>query len=222
VSVKINIFPDFRDKLSDIDLKRNIDLITSVINYSKGNFLNKQKIVLIEEKLGEKLEGTRLYPGGSSVLFGWGFSFKECGNVIFKPYYSRDLSHLIIHYLSVSEFYKALKKTKLHEILSSIDLKIPEVIGLAKTETFNRTFPILITEEMGGDTIMGNILLVKSISQIAKHLARKGVICDPYPANWKYCTVQGNQCISYIDLLSSNLLFDATNRIGELIQSLQN
>ena len=78
-----------------------------------------------------------------------------------------------------------------------------------------------IQEEVKGESIKNDPPLIKCISRVALKLAQKGIICDPYPANWLSYKDQGEKFISYIDLLSSNTLTNVNERISALIKSLQ-
>ncbi|MCK4848921.1 MAG: hypothetical protein KAT16_07860, partial [Candidatus Heimdallarchaeota archaeon] len=148
------LFPEFKSLISDSLLKNNLKLVSSIINFSKGNFLDQNKINLISDKLGQKMKGTRLYPGGTSVLFGWGFTFPKIDGVMIKPYYSCEIFQLLLHYLSISDFLiakKNLEKSEKH----IMRIKVPKVIGVAKIDALNRNFPVLIMEEVKGESIQG-------------------------------------------------------------------
>ena len=213
------LFPEFKSVISKSLLENNLKLVSSVINFSKGNFLGQNKIDLITNKLGKKMEGTRLYAGGTSVLFGWGFTFQNIDGVMIKPYYSREIFQLMLHYLSISDFLVAVKSIE-NSKKSMIKLKIPKVMGIAKIDTLNRNFPVLIMEEVRGDSIKGDFPAIKEISNAVRGLAREGIICDPYPSNWKYLNNEIRTDISYIDLVSSNKLTDVNRRIAELLSKL--
>ena len=214
------IFPEFESLISESLIKNDLKLVSSLINFSKGNFLDRTAIIQISEKLGQKMKGTRLYPGGTSVLFGWGFTFPKIDGVMIKPYYSREIFQLILHYLSISDFLNTVKKLE-KSAKKLIRIKVPKVIGVAKIEALNRNFPVLIMEEVKGESIQGNFPVIKEISKCVRDLARNGIICDPYPANWKYSSMKEQTSISYIDLLSSNCLTNVHNRIAELLSSLK-
>ncbi len=214
------LFPEFESLISESLLINNLKLVSSIINFSKGNFLDKNKINLISDKLGQKMKGTRLYPGGTSVLFGWGFTFPEIDGVMIKPYYSREIVQLILHYLSKSDFLNTVKKLE-KSAKHLIRIKIPKVIGLAKINALNRNFPVLIMEEVKGKSIQGNFPVIKEISKFVRDLALNGIICDPYPSNWKYLNRKEQRIICYIDLIISNYLTDVNNRIAELLSSLR-
>ncbi|MHA1992927.1 MAG: hypothetical protein ACW97Z_00135 [Candidatus Hodarchaeales archaeon] len=216
-----NIFPEFKKNYSYYALQKNLELVESVVQFSRGQFLGPKKIELIKEKLGKKLIGTQFYAGGSSVLFGWSFPSEQVGRLMYKPYYSRHLTQLLIHYFCISDFLTTIKKINLEPELKEYRFITPKVIGIAKIEAFDKEYPILIVEEVQGDTIKEDLTLVKAISHLTKKLAKSGLICDPYPANWKYYSNQDRQHISYIDLLSSNMLKDINSRIASLIQQLQ-
>ena len=219
--ITISIFPEFKENYSYYALQKNLELVESVVQFSKGQYLSPEKIELIKEKLGKKLIGTQFYPGGSSVLFGWSFPSEQVGRLMYKPYYTRHLTQLLIHYFSITDFLSFLKKIDLEPDMQKLRFITPKVIGIAKIEAFDKDFPTLIVEEVQGDTIKDDLHLVKSISNITKQLAKKGLICDPYPANWKYYSKENRQHISYIDLLSSNTLKDVNSRIAILIDQLQ-
>ncbi len=215
------MFPEFKENYSYYALQSNLELVESVVNFSRGQFLSPEKIELIKEKLGKKLIGTKFYPGGSSVLFGWSFPSEQVGRLMYKPYYSRHLTQLLIHYFCISEFLKSFKLIDLDPKLQDYRFATPKVIGIAKIEAFEREFPTLIVEEVQGDTIKDDLNLIKAISHLSKKLAKTGLICDPYSANWKYYSNQDKKHISYIDLLSSNKLKDINSRISKLIKQLQ-
>jgi hypothetical protein len=214
------LFPEFKFLVSESFLENNLKLVSSVISFSKGNFIDQKKINLIINKLGHKMDGTRLYPGGTSVLFGWGFTFPKIDGVMIKPYYSREIFQLILHYLSISDFLVAIKKIE-KSTKRMIRIKVPKVMGIAKVKALNRNFPTLIMEEVMGDSIKGNFPAIKEISQSVRDLAREGIICDPYPSNWKYLSNKERNIVSYIDLISSNSLTDVNKRVAELLSSLK-
>ncbi len=216
-----SIFPEFKENYSYYALQKNLELVESVVHFSRGQFMGPEKIELIKEKLGKKLKGTRFYPGGSSVLFGWSFPSEQVGRLMYKPYYKRHLTQLLIHYFCIGEFVTSLKEIDLEPDMQKIHFMTPKVIGIAKIEAFEKEFPTLIVEEVQGETIKKDLHLVKAISHITKNLGLKGLICDPYPANWKYYSDQDKKHISYIDLFSSNTLKDINARIAKLINQLQ-
>ena len=220
-STTFSIFPEFKGKISDHLIKERLNLVSSVITFSKGHYLDSHKIKLIRGKLGEKLKSSTLCSGGSSVLFCWGFPFQQIGPVMFKPYYARELSQLLIHYLSIDDFFDSLGKMDLPQNLLECQIRIPRIIGIAKIEVLTRTYPLLLAEEVKGESIKNDPPLIKCISRVALKLAQKGIICDPYPANWLSYKDQGEKFISYIDLLSSNTLTNVNERISALIKSLQ-
>lgn len=215
-----SIFPEFESLISESLIKNDLKLVSSLINFTKGNFLDQTAIIRISEKLGQKMKGTRLYPGGTSVLFGWGFTFPKIDGVMIKPYYSREIFQLILHYLSISDFLDTVEKLE-KSAKQLIRIKVPKVIGVAKIDALNRNFPVLIMEEVKGESIQGNFPVIKEISKYVRNLARNGIICDPYPSNWKYSSKKEQHSISYIDLISSNCLTNVNNKIAELLSSLK-
>jgi len=214
------LFPEFESQITESYLQNSLKLVSSIINFSKGYFLDQNKINLISNKLGQKMEGTRLYPGGTSVLFGWGFTFPKLDGVMIKPYYSREIFQLLLHYLSISDFSVAIEKLE-KSPRHIIRIKVPKVIGVAKIDALNRKFPVLIMEEVKGESIQGNFPVIKEISKCVRDLARNGIICDPYPSNWKYSSNKEKRLICYIDLISSNSLTNVNKRIAELLGSLK-
>ena len=213
------LFPEFKSLISESLLENNLKLVSSIINFSKGNFIDQKKINLIINKLGHKMDGTRLYPGGTSVLFGWGFTFPKIDGVMIKPYYSREIFQLILHYLSISDFLAAIKKIE-KSTKRTTRIRVPKVMGIAKVDALNRNYPVLM-EEVMGDSIKGNFHAIKEISQSVRDLAREGIICDPYPSNWKYLSNEERKFVSYIDLICSNTLTDVNKRVAELLSSLE-
>ena len=214
------LFPELKNQISTGALKKSLDLVESIVGFSKGKRLSRDAINRISERLGPRMKGTNLYPGGSSVLFGWSFLFDKIGSVIIKPYYRRELLALIIHYLTCQDFIHDFQSLQFRIKDKEIRITIPEVVGLAKIETLSRLYPVLITKEAPGESIQSHPLLIKTISNVARGLAQKGVICDPYPSNWLISFVDGRGLIQYIDLLSSNRLENVRGRIAKLIQDL--
>jgi hypothetical protein len=214
------LFPEFQHLISETLLKNNLKLVSSIVNFSKGNLLDQNKINLILEKLGQKMKGTRLYPGGRSVLFAWSFPFPKIDSILIKPYYSCEIMQLILHYLSMPDFLDTVKSLE-RSTNRMIRITIPKVIGIAKIDTLNRNFPALIMEEVKGESIKGDFPAIREVSKIVRDLARNGIICDPYPSNWKYLSKKQQSVISYIDLISSNSLTNVTTRIAELLSSMK-
>ncbi|MFX0182351.1 MAG: hypothetical protein ACFE95_04630 [Candidatus Hodarchaeota archaeon] len=215
------LFPEFKNQISIKTVKKSLDLVESIIAYSRGNRLNSDEINRICEKIGSRIKGSRLYSGGSSVLFGWSFQFGDVGSVIIKPYYNRQLSQLIIHYLTVKDCVQNLDKLQFEYNAKLYQIQIPHVIGLAKIESSSRIFPTLLAEEVTGESIQGQAPLIKEISFLVRDLAHQGFICDPYGSNWKISEIKDKRIIHYIDLLSSNRIPDAKKRIADLMQNLK-
>jgi len=95
--ISVFIFPEYKNQISSRALQKRLELVESIIAFSKDKNLSSKDIERINKKLGSRMRGTKLYPGGSSVLFGWSFSFDKIGPIILKPYYNREISALIIH-----------------------------------------------------------------------------------------------------------------------------
>ncbi|MFX1282385.1 MAG: hypothetical protein ACFFB5_01975 [Promethearchaeota archaeon] len=180
--------------------------------------MSDKAIGQISKKLGSRMRGTKLYPGGSSVLFGWSFSFDKIGSIIIKPYYNREISALIIHYLTRQDFVNEFQNLQFQLENEEIQIIIPKVVGLAHIKTFSRFYPVLMTTEAPGEPAQMHPSLIKHISGLARDLAQKGIICDPYPSNWKISFINGERIIQYIDLLSSNKLKNVHSRIADLLK----
>lgn len=215
------LFPKFKEQISVETAKKSLDLVESIIAYSKGNRLNFDEINRICKKIGSRIKGSRLYSGGSSVLFGWSFQFGNVGSVIIKPYYNRQLTQLIIHYLTVKDCVQNLDKLQFEYNEKLYQIQIPQVIGLAKIISSSRIFPTLLAEEVIGETIQGQTPLIKEVSFLVRDLAHQGFICDPYASNWKTSVIKGQRIIHYIDLLSSNRIPEVKKRIADLLQNLE-
>ena len=213
------ILPDYGNRVSNEEIRKYLDLVESIIGFSKGKCLTKEDIGRITQKLGARMIGTRLYPGGSSALFGWGFNFENIQPVIVKPYYNRELPALFIHYFTLQDFDHYFDEFQVRFESLRIKIDIPSIIGFAEIPTMTRSYPVLLTLEVRGDPIHKNTGLIALTSKIAKKLGKNGIIMDPYPANWKFSVKDGEIIISYIDLLSSNRLKNVKGRITEILQN---
>jgi len=213
------LFPEFKNKISHDTIREALALVETIIIYSKGKRLHGNEIEKISKRLNSRMVGVYLYPGGTSVLFGWSFQFK-IGKVIIKPYYNRELTQLIIHYFTAKDCAKDLFDTCLIINEEEYRIKIPEIIGVAKIKTFPKDYPTLLTREVIGESIQGHSLFIKHISNVVREFALQGIICDPYASNWKFSSVENQNIIHYIDLLSSNRLPNIKKRISDLIQNL--
>lgn len=211
------IFPEFYNQVSREGLQQCLDLVESIVGFSKGKSLTRVNIDLITKKLGSRMSGTRLFPGGTSVLFAWSFYFNNLGSIIIKPYYTREIVSLLIHYFTLQDFDQYLDDFELEFQSMQMKIDIPKVIGIAKIRSMERDYPVLMTFEAVGEPIQKNAGIIGITSKIARNLGKKGIIMDPYPANWKFSVKNGHIIIEYIDLLSSNLLKDLKNRITELL-----
>lgn len=219
-SVAFSIFPKFRGIVPETFIQANLDLVGSVISFSKGKSLTPTDIYQIKKKLGRKLSGTTFYPGGSSVIFGWSFPYTNDLRIMFKPYYTRELTQLLIHHLSIVDFFNSIKDLEYTVRDSTLCFTTPKVIGVATMEILSRTIPILFVEEILGESIQKDPSMIRTISQVSRNLAKDGIISDPYPANWKYFDIKTKDKIAYIDLLSSNKLQNVSEKIKDLIESI--
>ncbi len=212
------LFPEYKNQISSGALQKSLDLVESIIGFSKGNSLRREEISRISLKLGVRMRGTTLYPGGSSCLFGWSFPFDKIGSVIIKPYYSRELSALMIHYLTWQDFVSEFQNMRFWLDDKEIQVMLPKVVGVAKIETFSRFYPVLMTTEASGEGIQAYPSLIRKVGTFTSDLAKKGIISDPYPSNWKISFTESYGIVQYIDLLSSNRLKNVQNRISELLK----
>ncbi|UCG02130.1 MAG: hypothetical protein JSW11_21380 [Candidatus Heimdallarchaeota archaeon] len=212
------LFPEYKNQISSCALQKSLDLVESIVGFSKGNSLSCEAINRISQKLGVQMKGTTLYPGGSSCLFGWSFPFDKIGSIIIKPYYSRELLALIIHYLTWQDYVYEFQNMQFQLNDKEIQVKLPNVVGLAKIETFSRFFPVLMTTEAAGEAIQAYPSLIRKVGTFTRDLAKKGIISDPYPSNWKISFSNNHGIIQYIDLLSSNRLENVQKRVSELLK----
>lgn len=217
--IPLFLFPEYKNKIPSDALQKSLDLVESIVGFSKGKCLNREAVNRISQKLGARMEGTTLYPGGSSCLFGWSFTF-DIGSVVIKPYYSRELTALIIHYLTWQDFTNEFQNKQFELNSKEIRVRLPEVVGVAKIETFSRFYPVLMTMEAAGEAIQPYPSLIRKVGAFTRDLARNGIISDPYPSNWKLSFDASHGIIQYIDLLSSNRLENVQDRISELLKGL--
>ena len=218
MSYSFLLFPKFKEQISKDSIIQALDLIVDIIAYTKGNRISIDEINRFQEKFSSRMVESRLYPGGSNILFGLGVDIESNGPVIFKPYYNRHLAQLIIHYFTVTEC--TLYDKRFSHDNSDYVIKVPDVIGLAKIDSSSRSFPILLTREVIGKSLQHQPLLIRKISDLSRHLALQGFICDPYGSNWKIIVTNNPKIIYYLDLLSSNSLKNVKERIAALIELL--
>jgi hypothetical protein len=215
------LFPEYQNQISSEALQRNLNLVESIVGFSKGKNLTQEAISQISQKLGVRMKGTTLYPGGSSCIFGWSFPFDKIGSVIIKPYYSRELAALIIHYLTWQDYVNDFQNMQFRLNDKKIKVALPEVVGVAKIETLSRLYPVLMTTEAAGETIQAYPSLIRQVGTFTRDLAKKGIISDPYPSNWKIAFIKRQGIIQYIDLLSSNRLKNVQMRILALLKGFE-
>ena len=220
-SIPFFLFPEYKNQISAGELQKTLGLVQSIVGFSKGRSLSQEAINRISQKIGVRMRGTTLYPGGSSCLFGWSFPFDKIGSIIIKPYYNRELSALIIHYLTWQDFIHDFQDMQFRLDDKEIQVMLPKVVGVAKIETFSRFYPVLMTTEAAGEAIQPYPSLIRDVGAFTRELAKKGIISDPYPSNWKISFSGNNATIQYIDLLSSNRLENVQKRIAELLKGLE-
>ncbi|MFW9854663.1 MAG: hypothetical protein ACFFFG_06365 [Candidatus Thorarchaeota archaeon] len=217
LSMSFFIVPGF-ENIDHGEVRRILDLVQSVIAFSQGQPLHKKAIGRITKKLGSRMSGSILFPGGSSVLFAWRFPIEKIGAVVVKPYYNGTITRLLIHYFTQIDYLQTYTdKDFLSPNGKVILLNIPQVVGFAKIETFNREFPTLLVEEALGESIQANPTLIRQVSEIVRRMALKGLIFDFYPSNWK---LHGKK-LTYVDLLSSNKLKNLRERITQLLEKIE-
>jgi hypothetical protein len=215
------LFPEYKNQISSGELQKNLDLVESIVGFSKGRRLTREAIDRISHKLGGRMRGTNLYPGGSSCLFGWSFFFDRIWSIIIKTYYNSELSALIIHYLTWQDFVNVIQDMQFKLDNKEVQVRLPKVVGVAKIVTFSQIYPVLMTMEAAGEAIQPYPSLIRDVGTFSRDLAKKGIISDPYPSNWKISFAGNHGTIHYIDLLSSNRLENVQKRISELLKGLE-
>ncbi|MHA1973846.1 MAG: hypothetical protein ACTSW1_12690 [Candidatus Hodarchaeales archaeon] len=214
------VFPEYKNRISDKVIVKCLDLVEGIVNFSRGKNLSSEEVKKITSKLGEKMSGSILYPGGASTLFAWSFVIHQFANIIIKPYYNRQITQLIVHYLIYQDFRNEFRKLSFEAGGEIYRLAIPASIGIANIKTFEHSFPTLMTTEIVGETIKSQPILIGKISSLVRKLGYQGIICDPYPSNWKVVPMNGEKFVFYIDLLSSNTIRDINRRMSELVKNL--
>jgi hypothetical protein len=211
------ITPGF-EKVDHGEIRRILDLVQGIIAFSQGQPLNKAAVGRITNKLGARMGDSKLFSGGSSVLFAWKFPINEIGAVVVKPYYSGTLTRLLIHYFTQIDYLDTYGGVRYSDPNgSALFLSIPRVVGFAKIESFSREFPTLLVEEALGESILTKTMLIRKISQIVRQMALEGLIFDFYPSNWR---IHGKKLV-YVDLLSSNQLKNLKERITKLLEKIE-
>ena len=59
-----------------------------------------------------------------------------------------------------------------------IQVMLPEVVGVAKVETFSRFYPVLMTMEAAGEAIQPYPSLIRDVGTFTRDLAKKRIISD--------------------------------------------
>jgi len=210
------IFTNFKGQIDETVLENYLDILESLVRFTKGDRLAKDGIGDIQKKFGGALDGT-LFPGGQDAIFAWSIPVGKL-NVLLKPYYKKELLALIFHYLSVETF--GTTRTYKIDLDFVTNIIIPPVIGLANIVLDTHSVPVLITTESKGEPVLNHPSIVTKLGEVTKSLAYEGFIIDLYPSNWRLHPSDSVITLEYIDLITSKSIDNVKVKIFNLIRDL--
>ncbi|MHA2174484.1 MAG: hypothetical protein ACXABI_06615 [Candidatus Hodarchaeales archaeon] len=228
ISLTITKQTEFFNEYVRNKILQEILTAADIIDKTEGNKLNITNMNLGIDSIGESMN--EILPGGRHTLFLLAFPVSDLTTLIIKPYNLR-LKDVACHYASVEEFDTLYRNLEFPFEQKQMKIMVSDVFGLGVFSRGQTEIPFIIqrysqgtklTELVKKEHSLVNIFL----PMIFKHLAKEGIVIDPYPQNWYvhrpfFDKRFFNQMIlEYIDLAFFHSL-QVNKKIKQILESLK-
>ena len=168
--------------------------------------------------------------GGRHTPFLYFFPVSDLTTFIIKPYHA-GLREIANHYVAVEDVNTIYRNHKFKLGDNEIKIIFSDVFGLGTFTVEQKTIPFIVQRYSNG-TKLTEVktkeagLIISFLPEIFKHLAKEGVIVDPYNRNWfahgfslDYRTLD-YELLEYVDLGFMHSL-DTNHKVQAVIESLK-
>ena len=206
------------------EIKTCADLINAT-----GGSSDKKMYQSLLPRYSKKSTGNIL-PGGRHTPFLFFFPVSDLTSFIIKPYHCR-LQEIANHYVSVEDANAIYRNLKFE--LKNLELKITfsDVFGLGTFSVEQKIIPFIIQRYSNG-TKLTEIqspearLIITLLPKVFKHLAKEGIIVDPYNQNWFTHGLSFDrrsldyELLEYVDLIYMHSL-ETNRKVKVIVDSLK-
>ena len=204
-------------------------MTTADIINATGGSTDKKDYQTLLARYSKESTG-HIIAGGRHTPFLYFFPVSDLTSFVIKPYHSR-LLEIANHYVTVEDVNAIYRNYKFK--LGDKDIKIvfTDVFGLGTFVIDKKTIPFIIQRFSNGNkltelqTTEGRNIIA-FLPKIFKHLAKEGVIIDPYNQNWFTHGFSFDrrtldyQLLEYVDLAFMHSL-DANHKVKAILESLE-
>ena len=160
--------------------------VVDIINATGGSH-NKDTYRSLLSRYSKESSG-QILTGGRHTPFIYLFPVSPLTSFLIKPYHC-PLSQIANHYVSVSETNSIYRNYLFDFEKKKLRILFADVFGLGTFSIEQKTIPFIIQRYSTG-TKLTEIQsaegrhFIAFLPQISKHLAKQGIIIDPYNQNW--------------------------------------
>ncbi|MHA2168243.1 MAG: hypothetical protein ACXAAT_20535 [Candidatus Hodarchaeales archaeon] len=177
-----------------------------------------------------KKSTSQILAGGKNTPFLCFFPVSDLTSFIIKPYHCR-LEEIANHYVSVEDVNALYRNQKFEFGEKEIKIIFSDVFGLGTFTVEQMTIPFIIQRYSSG-TKLTEIQsaegrhIITVLPKVFRHLAKEGIIIDPYNQNWFMHGLSFDhrsleyELLEYVDLAYMHSL-ETNHKVKAIIESLE-
>jgi len=204
-------------------------MTTADIISATGGATDKKAIHTLLSQYSKESKG-QIIAGGRHTPFLYVFSVSDLTTFVVKPYHS-GLREIANHYVTVEDV-NAIYRNYLFKLGDKeFRLIFTDVFGLGTFMVDKKTIPFIIQRYSNGTKLTELQIsegrhIIAFLPQIFKHLAKEGIIIDPYNQNWFTHGFSFDrrsldyELLEYVDLAFMHSL-DINHKVKAIIESLE-
>lgn len=190
--IKKTIYEVIKDFVSFLKTIKSISTLSQNVNKNEYNKYNG-----------------KIISGGNQVIIAYNFQASPDHNLIFKLY-NISLTELIMHCLSIEEYYDRNSSLTKKFMGIEIQTRIMNIYGIGVVHFNEKKYCYLIQEfnqyQPYYELIKENYLITIQLNKLLTEIAKNGFVIDPSPTNWfvELSSIEDYLTLDYIDLVFFN------------------
>ena len=206
------------------EIKTAADLINAT-----GGSRDKKIYQSLLSRYSKKSTG-QVLSGGRHTPFLFYFPVSDLTSFVIKPYHCR-LEEIANHYVSIEDANAIYRNYKFQFGDEEIKILFSDVFGLGTFAVEEKTIPFIVQRYSSGTKLTElqsteGRNIIAFLPRVFKHLAKEGIIIDPYNQNWFTHGLSFDrrsldyELLEYVDLVFMHSL-DTNRKVKAIIQSLE-
>ncbi len=209
-------------------IHKEIQTAADLINATGGSTDKKEYHSLLSRYT--KKSASQILPGGKNTPFLCFFPVSDLTSFIIKPYHCQ-LREIANHYVTVEDANALYRNQKFELEKKEIRVIFSDVFGLGTFMVEEKAIPFIIQRYSNGTKLTElqsteGRHIIAFLPKVFRHLAKEGIIIDPYNQNWFMHGLSFDhrsleyELLEYVDLAYMHSL-ETNRKVETIIRSLK-